>query len=60
MTDGQRSRLTEAIKTLGASEVARRMELSTEAVLRLAIGAGSHAGTELLAQQRLERLEAAK
>ncbi len=58
MTDEQRRKIAVAVKTLGASEVARRMRLSTEAILQLAVGARSQEGTELLAVQRLASLDA--
>lgn len=57
LTKLQRETLAEACRTLGPSEVSRRLRLSTEAVLRLALDAGSHEGTELLAVQRFQDLQ---
>jgi hypothetical protein len=57
MNDRQRAKIAEAIRSYGASEVARRLGLSTEAVLRLAGDFGSHEGTELLAIKRLGALD---
>ena len=51
-----RAKIAAAIKVLGAAEVARRLGLSAEAVLRLAGDFGSQAGTEALAMQRLDSL----
>ena len=59
MTKKQREQIANAIHTLGATEVARRLGLSTEAVLRLAGDFGTQAGTEALAVQRLGRLDGA-
>ena len=56
MDESHRTRIAEAIRSLGASEVARRLGLSTETVLRLAGGFGAHPGTELLAVTRIEAL----
>jgi hypothetical protein len=57
MTDEQRTKIGAAIKTLGATEVARRLGLSRESVLRLGGGFGSHAATEAVAAQRLASLD---
>jgi hypothetical protein len=57
MKPEHRARICAAIKVRGASEVARRLGLSTEAVLRLAGDFGSHEGTEVLALQRLSALD---
>jgi hypothetical protein len=56
MTNKERERIAIAIRTLGATETARRLGLSTEATLRLAGDFGTQAGTEALAAQRLDRL----
>ena len=60
MTLTQRERIAQAIRTLGATETARRLGLSTEATLRLAGDFGTQAGTEALATQRLDRLNGAQ
>jgi hypothetical protein len=56
ITDEQRAQIGDAIRRLGVSEAAKRLGISNEALLRLAGGFGSQAGTEALAVQRLERL----
>jgi len=56
ITSEQRAAVVEAIHRLGVSEAAKRLGLSNESVLRLAIGAGSQSGTEALAASRIERL----
>ena len=53
----QREMVAAAIRRLGIADVAKRLGLSNEAVLRLAGNFGSQAGTEALAVQRLERLK---
>jgi hypothetical protein len=52
-----RAKISAAIKRLGVSEVARRLGISTEGVLRLGGGFGSQAGTKALAVQRLPVLD---
>lgn len=52
----QRASVVDALRRLGVSEVAKRLGLSNESVLRLAHDHGSQAGTEALAASRLERL----
>lgn len=59
MTDGERSRIVVAIMSLGASEVARRLGLSREATLGLAVPGAAHTATEALAVARLGRLDGA-
>lgn len=56
MNDAQRSELGEALRTLGPTEVGRRLGLSKEACLRLAVGVDTQAGTAALAVSRLGRL----
>lgn len=56
MSQEQRAILGERMRALGVAEVAKRLGLSNEAVLRLAVGVTSQAGTEALAVARLGRL----
>lgn len=56
ITDAHRAQIGDAIRRLGVSEVARRLGLSNESVLRLAGDFGSQTGTEALAVSRLGRL----
>ena len=53
----QREAVADALRNLGVGEVAKRLGLSNEAVLRIAGGFGSQAGTEALAASRIGRLE---
>ncbi len=52
-----RVRVAEAIRASDATEVARRLGISTEAALRFAVGARQQAGTEMLIASRLDRLD---
>lgn len=58
MTQEQRAQVVDALQRLGVPEVAKRLGLSNESVLRLAVGVGSQVGTEALAVARLGRLAA--
>lgn len=57
MTAEQRARVARAIRTIGATETARRLGLSTEATLRVGGDFGSQPGTEDRAVLRLPRLD---
>ena len=58
MTADQRTAVAVAIRRLGVCEVAKRLGISNESILRIAGDFGSQAGTEALVVQRLERLTA--
>ncbi len=53
-----RERVAEAIKTLGAGETARRLQLSVEATLRVGAGARVHRGTLAQAERNESALAA--
>ena len=54
-----RERVAHLVHELGGSAAARALGMRLEAVLGLAAGAGSHAGTIVLAEERLDALERA-
>ena len=56
MSQEQRDAIGRAIRLLGVTETSRRLEMSHEAALRLAVGARVHRGTEALAIARLSAL----
>lgn len=56
MSEEQRQAIGHAIRTLGVAETSRRLDMSPEATLRLAVGARVHRGTEALAVSRLNML----
>ena len=60
MTTEQRAKIVDAIKVFGASEVARRLGLSREATLGLAIPGVVHNGTEAQAVRSLAKLDGAR
>ena len=57
ITEEQRIKVADAVRRLGVGEVARRLGLSGETVLRIAGDFGSQAGSEALAASRIGRLE---
>lgn len=56
ISEAQRAAIAEAIRRLGVGEVAKRLGISNEAILRLAGDFGSQAGTEALVASRMDRL----
>ena len=58
-TPNLQARVTQAIRTHGISEVARRLNLGPESVARIAAGAGVRRGTHALAEMNVHKLQEA-
>ncbi len=58
MTEADRHRIVRAIHALGVAETSRRLGLSTEATMRIALGVRVQRGTEALATSKLASLGA--